>query len=160
MNVNEIVFHSPTRGKLSFDAVLSHIDNYIRESPSDRYKVIVGADSQSNSKTKVVIVICVCRVGKGGRYFYSVDVIKKIKDIRTKIYLETKLSIDIAKMINEHMFHNNANYDFCIHADIGKNGKSSKLIKEIIGWVEAEGFTCYIKPNSFVASTIADRISK
>ncbi len=160
MIAEKIMFNSPTFGQLSFDSVLEHIDNYIRESPEDKYKVIVGTDSQNRSKTKIVIVICICRVGKGGRYFYSVEIIPKVKDLRTKIYQETKLSLDIAKAVNEHMFKNNADYDFCIHADIGRYGDTSKLINEIVGWIEAEGFQCHIKPNSFVASTIADRISK
>lgn len=160
MDINTMIFKSPTHGELSFSDTLLKINDYIKEEPSKKYNIMVGTDSQSRFNTKVVIVICVCREGKGGKYFYFVETIKKIKDLRTKIYYETKLSIDISKAINDNMFDNNIDYSFSIHADIGKNGPTSKLINEIVGWIEGEGFVCHIKPNSYVASSIADRISK
>ena len=49
-----------------------------------------------------------------------------------------------------------------IHIDAGNspNGKTASLIPSLIGWVHATGLECKVKPQSFVASTIADKISK
>jgi len=158
---DNIIFISPTFGHISFNDVLTQIITYMNEDLKSEYNIVVGTDSQNTNKTKMVLVICILRKGKGGKYFYYVENIAKVKDIRTKIYHETKVSLDCAKEINEYLYMNTEiNYTFSIHADIGKNGESSKLINEIVGWVEAEGFHCDIKPNSYVASTIADRISK
>ena len=54
------------------------------------------------------------------------------------------------------------NATFTIHVDAGRseNGKTKELIPAIVGWIKSQGFECEIKPDSFVASTIADRISK
>jgi len=158
---NNITFISPTFGKISFKDVLDNIINYMNENADDEYNIAVGTDSQNTNKTKVVVVICIHRKGKGGRYFYYSESVKKLKDIRTKIYYETEISLDISKEINNELYKNtNINYTFNIHADIGENGDSHKLINEIVGWVESEGFNCCIKPKSYVASTIADRMSK
>ena len=39
-------------------------------------------------------------------------------------------------------------------------GKTKALIPELVGWIRASGYDAKTKPESFVASTIADRISK
>ena len=41
-----------------------------------------------------------------------------------------------------------------------RNGKTRELIPELVGWIKACGYDCSVKPDSFVASTIADRLSK
>ena len=40
------------------------------------------------------------------------------------------------------------------------NGKTRDLIKGLTGWVHAMGYECEVKPDSYSASTIADRLSK
>lgn len=47
-----------------------------------------------------------------------------------------------------------------IHSDIGVNGPTNKLINEIVGWITASGFDCEIKPQSFAASSVANKLSK
>ena len=49
-----------------------------------------------------------------------------------------------------------------IHVDAGNSekGKTRALIPELVGWIRACGYDVRTKPESFVASTIADRISK
>jgi predicted RNase H-related nuclease YkuK (DUF458 family) len=47
-----------------------------------------------------------------------------------------------------------------IHVDAGNKGPTSRYISEIVGWVRACGFDCRIKPDSYCASSIADRVSK
>lgn len=160
MDINKMIFKSPTHGELNLKQIITKINEYVKEKPEYEYNIMVGTDSQSESNTKVVLVICVHRIGNGGVYFYFTEKVKKIKNLRTKIYYETKLSIELAKALNENMFESGVEYNFSIHADIGKNGPTSKLISEIVGWIEAEGFECHIKPDSYVASTIADRITK
>ena len=52
--------------------------------------------------------------------------------------------------------------EFSIHIDAGysEHGKTKELIPELIGWVTAMGFEAKVKPESYVASGIADKISK
>lgn len=54
------------------------------------------------------------------------------------------------------------NTEFSIHIDAGYSeyGKTKELIPELIGWVTSMGFEAKVKPESYVASGIADKISK
>ena len=54
------------------------------------------------------------------------------------------------------------NCPIAIHVDAGNStsGKTRELIPELVGWIKACGYDCSVKPDSFVASTIADRLSK
>ena len=47
-----------------------------------------------------------------------------------------------------------------IHSDIVVNNTTNKLINEIVGWITASGFDCEIKPQSFAASSVANKLSK
>ncbi len=44
-----------------------------------------------------------------------------------------------------------------IHADVGERGATRDMIKEITGLILGNGFEPKIKPESFVASVVADR---
>jgi hypothetical protein len=44
-----------------------------------------------------------------------------------------------------------------IHVDIGQKGPTKEMIREIVGMVRGNGFFVKIKPESFAASTLADR---
>ena len=85
---------------------------------------------------------------------------KKIKDINTKIYTETEKSLEIARELNKFLHDNDVRAEVEVHVDIGRHGKTKELIQGILGWVTSEGFTAKIKDESWVASTIADKISK
>ena len=52
------------------------------------------------------------------------------------------------------------NIQFSIHVDAGFNGPTREVIPEIVGWVKSCGYDVHVKPESFVASTIADKLSK
>ena len=47
-----------------------------------------------------------------------------------------------------------------IHLDVGEDGETKALIKDLVGWVTQSGYEAKIKPNSFGASKVADRFTK
>ena len=49
-----------------------------------------------------------------------------------------------------------------LHIDAGNSdlGKTKCLINELVGWVAACGYVACVKPESYAASSIADKISK
>ena len=161
--MDEMIFISPTNGKMTKAEIYDFILKKIQENQITKehdYSIIVGTDSQNSYKTKMVLVICLIDKGHGGRYFYHIDWMKKIKDINTKIYTETEESLEIARELNEFLHDNDVRAEVEVHVDIGRNGKTKELIQGILGWVTSEGFTAKIKDESWVASTIADKISK
>ena len=161
--MDEMIFISPTNGKMTKAEIYDFILKKIQENQITKehdYSIIVGTDSQNSYKTKMVLVICLIDKGHGGRYFYHIDWMKKIKDINTKIYTETEKSLEIARELNKFLHDNNVRAEVEVHVDIGRHGKTKELIQGILGWVTSEGFTAKIKDESWVASTIADKISK
>lgn len=161
--MDEMIFISPTNGKMTKTEIYDFILKKIQENQITKehdYSIIVGTDSQNSYKTKMVLVICLIDKGHGGRYFYHIDWMKKIKNINTKIYTETEKSLEIARELNEFLHDNDVRAEVEIHVDIGRYGKTKELIQGILGWVTSEGFTAKIKDESWVASTIADKISK
>jgi hypothetical protein len=60
----------------------------------------------------------------------------------------------------ESLKSNNFQYNFrYIHADIGENGQTRDMIKELTGMIIGNGFEPKIKPESYVASSLADKYS-
>jgi len=52
----------------------------------------------------------------------------------------------------------NLDYQFrYIHADVGENGATKDMIKEVTGLIRGNGFEPKIKPDACVASSVADR---
>ena len=155
-------YHSITHGTMDELGVFEQIEKDLIENPDSDYLITVGTDSQTYSKTKIVTVICLHKIGKGGKFFYSVEYLPPIHNIRQKVYDETNRSIELAKRMTEHLYENDLDFDIVIHVDIGKSkkGKTADLIQEIMGWVTASGFECHHKPDSWTASSVADRISK
>lgn len=151
---------SPTYGEVTYEKMIEIIKNFIGKSPHSTYNISVGTDSQNFDYTKTVMVVAVHRVGSGGIFFYDIKKVKKITNISQKLFFETSSSLDIATKLSETLQREKIDFGISIHVDAGKNGQTSKLIPEIIGWIKACGFDCETKPNSYAASSIADKYSK
>ena len=50
-----------------------------------------------------------------------------------------------------------AKYDLEIHIDVGALGPTRDMIKEVVGMVSGNGFTAKTKPDSWGASSVADK---
>ena len=149
-----------SHGKVSFDRMLKLIKGYVDQEPEYTYRITVGTDSQNFGITKTVVVVAVHRVGKGGIFFYEVKTVRKITNIEQKLLYETSQSLDLAMKLSERLKDDSLPCELDIHIDAGPNGPSSVVIPEIAGWVRSCGFACTFKPDSYTASSIANRISK
>ena len=153
-------FYSPTRGKLSFAAVFEDITRYSNENPEDKYKLIIGTDSHSYTNRSVVFVtaIIVHRIGKGGRFYYRKQRTRCMESLRQRIYYETFLSLEVAAKVTEKLAENGEEeLNVEIHLDVGEKGETREIIKEVVGMVIGSGYDARIKPESYGATTIADR---
>lgn len=159
-------FYNPTRGQLSVQEVIREILNYMAAKPAKFYDLIVGCDSSSGIEAQFPVAVVVLRVGEGGRFFlkkvsYSQ---KRFYTWKTRVLEEVLLSCELALFLRENLkkaieeLPENLNYQFrYIHADIGENGATKDMIKEVTGLIRGNGFEPQIKPQAFVASTVADR---
>jgi predicted RNase H-related nuclease YkuK (DUF458 family) len=155
-------WQSPTRGALSFERMFAELVGYMEGEPGARYKLIIGTDSQAREDSVVfVTAVVVHRIGKGARYFYQRRAQHKITSLRQKIFYETSLSLGLAGRIAERLSENgHAQLDVEIHLDVGPNGDTRDLIREIVGMVTGSGFDAKIKPDSYGASKVADKYTK
>lgn len=155
-------FFSPTKGVLSFDGLFDAMIEYVRESPNDPYKLIVGSDSQTREhEVCFVTAVVVHRVGKGARYFYQRQNRRPLPSLRQRIFYETALSLALASQLAERLSRSGyARLNVEIHLDIGNSGDTRGLIREIVGMVTGSGFDAKIKPDSYGASTVADKYTK
>lgn len=163
----EQTMKSMTYGNLSVKEIAWKIYETVKQNPDGNYKLIIGTDSQNTDVTTTVAVIVLLNEGHGGQFFYEKIRTPKIKVLREKLHFETQTSLNYAnKLMREfENVYDKTGFDYTllnlsIHVDAGKKGPTSALIAEISGWVTSLGFPCSFKPNSFVASTIADRLSK
>ena len=143
---------------VSFSDVMMRIKKYLEG--VDDYSIDVGSDSHTTDRTKVITAIAVREVGKGGIFFHTCFVYPKMRGLHERIYKETELSIEAAQCMVKAFLDNDMAYTLSIHSDVGNNGKTRELIREIIGYVTGSGFNCLIKPDGYVACAIADKYSK
>jgi len=152
-------FYSPSKGRMSFEEVISDIVEIMEEDPEVRYEIVVGTDSHSSpGEMDFVSAIIIHRVGKGGRYFWRRVREPKIYTLRQKIYKEATLSFELAKAVMEELeARTPLDYDLEIHVDVGEQGRTRELIDEVVGMIVGSGFAVKTKPDAYAASTVADK---
>ena len=154
-------FVSPTKGRLTFDQMFGEIVGYLDEVPGAPYRLIVGSDSQTHDELTMVTAVVIHRVGKGARYFYQRRRNRRLRTLRQRIYLEVSLSLELgARLARRLAASGHADLNIEIHLDVGQAGETRDLIREIVGIVTGSGFDARIKPQSYGASTVADRYTK
>ncbi len=156
-------FYNPSKGNLKIEEVIQEMRGYMAEKPERFYDVVVGCDSSSEEYPKFPVVVVVLRTGEGGRFFIKRVNYKEKKfyNRHQRILEEVLLSCELALFLRERLdkaIKDNLNYQFrYIHADVGGNGATKDMIKEVAGLIRGNGFEPKIKPESFAASAVADR---
>lgn len=163
-NFLEGQFYNPTRGNLKINQVINEILGYIGDKPEKFYEIIVGCDSSSGEEPHFPVAVVILRKGEGGRFFLKKIGYKnrKFYNWKTRILEEVLLSCELALFLRENVENKlkvgSFNYEFrYIHADVGENGQTRDMIKEVTGLIRGNGFEPKIKPEAYVASTVADR---
>lgn len=153
-------FISPTHGPLDFEGVLDKCLEYLGNEPGMEYELIIGTDSMpgGGSEAEFVSAIVVHRKKRGGIYFWSKRHETKLHTLRQRIYQEALQSIKLAEQLIERLKQRNiTDFNISIHVDIGPNGETKQMVKEIVGMVKGNGFDVKTKPESYGASSVADR---
>lgn len=154
-------FESPTKGRLSFEQMFGDVEEFVEQDPRARYKLIVGTDSQVREKICFVTAVVILRVGKGGRFYYIKEFEKIQIGLKQRIFLETSRSLALASKLAERLAADGmADLNVEIHLDVGEDGRTRDVIREVVGMVTGSGFDARIKPESYGASTVADKYTK
>jgi len=158
------IFHNPTKGKVSWGNLGGEIRDFVLSDKHSTYRLIIGSDSrikkrQGRQDLDLVTAIVIHRKGRGGRYFWRKKRIKNVYSLKEKLYRETIASLEIAqKLLGILKEDLNGQFEALeIHIDVGENGPSREMIKELVGMVTGNGFTAKTKPGAYAASSVADK---
>lgn len=157
-------FFNPSSGNIGLEGVVLEIAKFVKEEPECFYRLVIGSDSQTKgyngtSEIDFVTAIIIHRIGHGAKYFWNREKVFKAPVLRDKIYTETLRSLDTAQALvpNLRTLLNGINYELEIHIDVGPNGKTREMIKEVVGMVSGSGYVAKTKPDSWGASSVADK---
>ena len=154
------MFISPSKGTLKFSNLTEEVAGFVNEDRQRKYSVVIGTDSeQRNGSAEFVSVVVVHRIGSHGRYFWHKKKDIKTYNLRDRIYKEALFSLDLAqKLIGDLKAKiEHPHYGVEIHVDIGENGPTKEMIKEVVGMIKGNGFEAKIKPESWGATKVADK---
>lgn len=158
------IYTSPTTGMVAVPDMVLEIAKFVGEDPAGFYSLVIGTDSQArkvDGKDEIdfVTAVVVYRKGRGARYYWRKTKLIKKPILRDKIYTETLMSLELAQkivpLIREKI--SPTKYDFEIHIDVGPLGPTREMIKEVVGMVNGNGFVAKTKPDSWGASSVADK---
>lgn len=158
-------FTSPTKGKLTAQALIHDINQYLHEDPQSFYRLVIGSDSHERringeKVANYVTAVVVHRVGRGGRYYWKNGTKEKVHSLRQKIYRETQLSLETAEELVPQIrksLNGSHNWELELHIDVGTSGPTREMIKEVVGMVVGSGYTAKTKPDSYGACSVADK---
>jgi predicted RNase H-related nuclease YkuK (DUF458 family) len=154
-------FISPSLGTLTLKEATEQILAFIEAVPSSSYKLVIGTDSQTIKGTTIfVTALIILRAGKGARFFYHKQKEKAIRDLRSRIYRETELSLQLLDQLkSQNLVTLFSRWPIEVHIDVGQQGETRMIIQEVVGWVTSVGYSAIIKPHSYGASTVADKFT-
>ena len=154
------MFHSLTYGQLSLSQVRQRTLAFMKKDSEAKYRIVVGTDSApvKGGANDFITALVVHRVGRGAIYFWQRKVEKKKMVLRQKIYQEAVMALEFAEKVLTVFAKDGINrYDVEIHVDVGKFGETREMITEVVGMIRGSGFKVKTKPESYAASTVADR---
>ena len=150
--------------KLTKEELFHEIEKKISDSQFE-WTIGIGTDSQTIGKFfNFTSVVCIYKKGKGGNYYYQSNIVSRKKFPSTnqihRMFEEVTRSINLAVELENTLVNKQKPI---IHIDAStaeKNNLTSSFSEQLEGYVIGSGFNCVLKPDSYVASCIADRHSK
>jgi len=153
-------FISPSKGKVNTGEMCADIGQFVKKYPKDRYRLIIGTDSQPAKETCFVSAVIVHREGKGARFYYRRTYDKTPFTLRHRIFEEATRSLEMAGKIIEYLSNIHPELTIEIHVDIGEKGRTRELIQQVVQMINLSGFAAKVKPHSYGATKVADRFTK
>jgi len=174
-SMEEIRFQNLQEKNMTFDLVFERILSFMQRNPIENYQLMIGTDSQVHVKqTNFITGIVIQDKGKGvWACIRKVIVPRKILHLHEKISYETTLTEEVVSLFTEerksqlidvvlpHVYQG-ATFTMEGHIDIGSGNrnKTKEFVNEMITRIESFGIEPKIKPDSFVASSYANKYTK
>lgn len=174
--IHENVFRNISESRMTLDDVLGRIKSFMRSDPRAAYQLVIGTDAQVHAgHTKFITSIAILRPGRGAWFCYRQVILpREVRSIREKLSLETSFSQEIAlyfdadkragleDIILPYVYQGAALAMF-VDIDAGtdaKQNRTSAIVADLVGRIEAMGLTARVKPEAIVASSVSNRFTK
>jgi uncharacterized protein len=161
-----MIFKNTCGKRFTFNQMVDAIREWTSKHYDSDFTYMVATDSQVHKVrrkpiwyTTYISVVCVHRIGKGGKLWILEERIDGKIDVLKRLMKETQMSIDLMTKISESSLADRLD-DFCVHIDVGHEGKSKSVVDACMGWVTGMGFNAKVKPESYAAYSVADHYSK
>jgi len=173
--LNHFLFQNLQEKEMSFEQVFERILKFMKLNPRGNYRLMIGTDSQvHHDYTLFITGIVIQKEGKGAwACIRRVYVRRRMEHLHERISKETSLTEEIVALFTEDRKNNmidiilpfiyqGATFSMEGHIDIGagKRNKTRIYVEEMVARIESLGLEPKIKPNSFVASSYANRYTK
>ena len=130
-------------------------------------QIYIGTDSAQHGKvTKYATAISLLRPGKGVHVVYKKIIIRRERDMFTRLWNETEYTREVADYVHDEMadvyVHNENEKIPILHLDFNKQAKhKSNIVHDIsMGYLKGLGYQVYSKSDSWTASVAADFLVK
>ena len=148
--------------RLSDEELLKVLSEYRSNNPLDDVQIIVGTDSNAQKNFyRFITVVCAYRPLKGGVFYRKTTAEPRDnhKSTRSRLFYEATLSIEAGSLIRDV-----GGMSTIVHVDAGNplysKALSSTFGEQIRGYVVNSGFECHLKPDSWCASSIANKFTR
>jgi uncharacterized protein len=173
--IENVLFQNLQESRMSFDIVFERIIRFMYINRNGNYRLMIGTDSQVHSKNTIFITgIVILNAGKGAWACIRKVVIPwRMNTLHQRISQETSLTEQVVSMFTEERkntlidivlpyIYKGATFTMEGHIDIGSGNRNKTriFVEEMVNRIEAMGLEPKIKPDSFVASSYANRFTK
>jgi predicted RNase H-related nuclease YkuK (DUF458 family) len=133
-----------------------YVKEYLDTNKIYGVKMYLGCDSQTKGITTTYATTLVFHVATSGCHvIYKKDVVPVVKDMWSRLWKETELSVQVALYLRDAGIEIDT-IDLDYNVDPVHN--SNRLVKAAVGYVESLGFKARIKPELLPAVYAADGI--
>lgn len=172
---DENTFQNLSAKRMTFEQVFLNIVQFMEKDPSGNFKLMFGTDSQVFSReTKFITGIVIQQERKGvWACFRRVIIPRKMTNLHERISFETTLTEEIVSLFTNDKkerlisivlpnIYKGSSFAIEGHIDIGagQRNKTRVFVGEMMARMQTLGIEAKIKPNSFVASSYANRFTK
>lgn len=130
-------------------------------------QIYIGTDSAQHGKvTKYATAVSLLRPGKGVHVVYKKVIIRRQRDMFTRLWNETEYTREVADYVHNEMndiyVHNEDEKIPILHLDFNKQAKhESNIVHDLsVGYLSSLGFRVHSKSESWAASVVADCLVK
>ncbi|OZU89616.1 hypothetical protein CIL03_00270 [Virgibacillus indicus] len=168
-------FQNLSQKHMSFEEVFKHITQFMEKDAAGNYYLMFGTDSQVHANHTIFITgIVIQRKQKGAwACIRKVVIPRQMTNLHERISYETTLTEEVVSLFTEERknqlidivlphIYQGASFAIEGHIDIGSENRNKTriFVKEMVSRMETLGLEPKIKPESFVASSYANRFTK